>query len=283
MLGQKLFLCPSMSLFIASIASGSNGNCYYVGNENEAVLIDVGISCREIARRMQRLSLSMHKVKAVFISHEHSDHIRGLYSLATKYNLPVFITAQTLKYCPFQLPAAQVVSFQSNVAVSIGDLHVTAFEKEHDAVEPHSFLVSHNDINVGVFTDIGRPCEALKYHFNQCHAAFLEANYDEELLHSGRYPIYLKRRISGGKGHLSNRQAVQLFQNYKPVHMSHLILSHLSQENNSPQLVEALFNQHAEGTNIVVASRYNESAVYTITRNSESFVPVIKPQQMSLF
>ncbi|MER3470168.1 MAG: MBL fold metallo-hydrolase [Chitinophagaceae bacterium] len=270
------------SLFIASIASGSNGNCYYVGKEREAVLIDVGISCREIVRRMQRLQLSMHKVKAVFISHEHSDHIRGLYRLAKKYQLPVFITSQTLQHCPFQLPADQVVSFQFNQTVSIGSLHITSFQKEHDVVDAHSFVVRGNEINVGVFTDIGKPCEALRYHFNQCHTAFLEANYDEELLHGGRYPIYLKRRISGGKGHLSNKQAVQLFQNYKPAHMSHLILSHLSQENNCPKLVEELFTECAGTTKVVVASRYQETVLYCITHNA--VLPTVsKPQQMSLF
>src|SRR5690242_3542197 len=115
-----------MPLFIASIASGSNGNCYYVGNEQEAVLVDVGISCREVARRMSRLNLSMHKVKAIFISHEHSDHIRGLYSLAKKYQLPVFITAQTLRHCSFSLPPELVVTFTANQTVSIGDLTINS-------------------------------------------------------------------------------------------------------------------------------------------------------------
>lgn len=250
------------------------------------MLVDVGISCREVARRMSRLNLSMHKVKAIFISHEHSDHIRGLYGLAKKYQLPVFITAQTLRHCSFSLPPELVVTFTANQTISIGDLTINSFIKEHDAVEPHSFMVTHKEVNVGVFTDIGRPCEALRYHFNQCHAAFLESNYDEEMLLKGRYPIHLKRRISGGQGHLSNRQAVQLFQNYRPAYMSHLILSHLSGENNRPDIVASIFEAHAEQTNIVVASRYQESAVYKVEATampSTAFQPSAKPQQMSLF
>jgi phosphoribosyl 1,2-cyclic phosphodiesterase len=272
-----------MSLSFASIASGSNGNCYYVGNEREAVLIDAGISCREIVRRMQRLQLSMHKVKAVFISHEHSDHIRGLYSLAKKYQLPVFITEQTLKQCPLQLPANQVETFKANSSITIGSLKITSFEKWHDAIEPHSFVVTDSNINVGVFTDIGKPCEALKYHFNQCHAAFLEANYDDEMLLTGRYPIYLKRRISGDRGHLSNKQAMQLFQNYKPAYMSHIILSHLSQENNCPKLVEELFTQHADDTQVIVASRYQETALFHVTLEKSKPVIETTSKQMSLF
>ena len=101
-------------------------------------------------------------------------------------------------------------------------------------------------------------------HFQQCHAAFLEANYEEDLLINGRYPVYLKKRISGNKGHLSNQQALELFNRYKPEFMSHLLLSHLSKDNNRPDLVKALFEPHAGQTKIIVASRYEESAVYEI-------------------
>src|SRR5690606_28367188 len=113
--------------------------------------------------------------------------------------------------------------------------------KFHDASEPHSFIVSCNEVTVGVFTDIGTPCENLVRYFRQCHAAFLEANYDEEMLEKGRYPYFLKERIRGGKGHLSNKQTLELFTSCKPSYMSHLFLSHLSRDNNSPDLVLDLF------------------------------------------
>jgi phosphoribosyl 1,2-cyclic phosphodiesterase len=101
-------------------------------------------------------------------------------------------------------------------------------------------------------------------HFQSCHAAFLETNYDETMLEQGRYPYFLKNRIRGGKGHLSNSQALELFTAHKPAFMSHLFLSHLSKDNNNPDMVQELFRQHANGTEIVVASRYTETAVYTI-------------------
>jgi phosphoribosyl 1,2-cyclic phosphodiesterase len=266
-----------MSLFIASLNSGSNGNCYYVGNESEAVLVDVGISCRETERRMKRIGLSMENVKAIFVSHEHTDHIRGIAVMAKKYQLPVYITPGTLKHGGLILESHLVKSFKGFEPVGIGRLSVTAFPKLHDASEPHSFMVSGNDINIGVFTDIGAPCEQLIHYFKQCHAAFLEANYDEELLDAGRYPYFLKNRIRGGKGHLSNKQALEIFTSHKPSYMSHLLLSHLSKDNNCPKLVHQLFSAQAGSTEIIVASRYQETPVYTISKVRVSTSIVVAP------
>ena len=253
-----------MSLFIASLNSGSNGNCYYIGNEYEAVLVDAGISCRETEKRMRRLELSMQKVKAIFISHEHSDHISGVMVLSKKYDLPVYITKQTLQNCSLVLDEQRTFSFDPYEPVCIGDLSVSAFPKFHDAAHPHSFIIECRGVKVGVLTDIGAACKHVREHFSQCHAAFLEANYDEEMLENGRYPYHLKRRIRSGHGHLSNSQALEIFVNHRPAYMSHLLLSHLSRDNNNPELVHELFSQHANGTEIVVASRYEETAVYYV-------------------
>jgi phosphoribosyl 1,2-cyclic phosphodiesterase len=261
-----------MSLFITSLNSGSNGNCYYVGNDKEAVLVDVGISCREIERRMKRLSLSIEKIRAVFVSHEHSDHIRGIPIFAKKYNLPVYITPATLRGCGFRLDKHLIRSFRAYDPIIIGGLIITAFPKHHDASDPYSFTISCPEIKVGVFTDIGAPCEHLIRQFGECHAAFLEANYDEQMLEQGRYPYYLKNRVRGGKGHLSNKQALELFTTHRSPFMSHLVLSHLSENNNCPKLVRELFTQHANGTEIVVASRYEETAVYHIYNSNISKV-----------
>jgi phosphoribosyl 1,2-cyclic phosphodiesterase len=259
-----------MSLFITALASGSNGNCYYVGNEREAVLVDVGISCREVEKRMRRLELQMAKVKAVFVSHEHSDHIKGLRVLAKKYSLPVFITKPTLQNGRLFLDKHLIVSYTAKEPVTIGELVITAFPKFHDAADPYSFVVSCRGTNVGVFTDIGTPCENLVQHFSCCHAAFLESNYDEHMLETGGYPYYLKKRISGEKGHLSNKQALELFTTHRPKYMTHLLLSHLSKNNNCPKLVGELFNNHAAGVKIVVASREQETPVYWVEGQNEA-------------
>jgi len=253
-----------MSMFITSLNSGSNGNCYYVGNHKEAVLIDAGISCRETEKRMKRLGLDMEKVKAIFVSHEHGDHITGIPALSKKFQLPVYITHHTFNNCGLPIEAHLVKPLLANQMITIGDLHITSFSKKHDAADPCSFVVSYNQINVGVFTDIGIACNNVLHHFKNCHAVFLESNYDVEMLDKGGYPYHLKRRITGGVGHLSNAQALELFVKHKTPYLSHLILSHLSKNNNSPELVQQLFEANAGSTNIVVASRYNETPVYAI-------------------
>jgi phosphoribosyl 1,2-cyclic phosphodiesterase len=253
-----------MTLFIASLNSGSNGNCYYIGTQDEAVLIDAGLSCRETERRMQRMGLPLSRIKAVFVSHEHDDHIRGLEVLSQRYQLPVYITQPTLDQCRFPPPPTLVRAFDPEEPVAIGGLTIKALSKNHDASDPYSFTVASATVCIGIFTDIGVVCDNLIRHFTQCHAAFLEANYDEQLLENGRYPWPLKNRIRGGHGHLSNRQALELYADYRPAFMSHLLLAHLSQDNNRPELVQQLFEEQAAGTTIVVASRHNESEVYAI-------------------
>jgi phosphoribosyl 1,2-cyclic phosphodiesterase len=255
----------SMGLFVASLNSGSNGNCYYVGNGEEGILIDAGISCRETERRMKRLELSMKKVKAIFISHEHSDHINGITGLCKKYKLPVYITTGTFQMNRFFVREDLVINFKGYEAVTIGNLTVTAFPKFHDANDPHSFIVTGNDVTVGVFTDIGRPCEHLIRHFRLCHAAILESNYDEEMLETGRYPWHLKERIRSGQGHLSNVEAVKLFNDHRPPFMSHVFPAHLSEHNNSQTLVQEMFTRVAGKTEVIIASRYHETAVFEIT------------------
>jgi phosphoribosyl 1,2-cyclic phosphodiesterase len=274
-----------MSLFITSLNSGSNGNCYYIGNNEEAVLVDAGLSCRETDKRMARLGLSMEKVKALFISHEHGDHIRGVEVLAKKYQFPVYITDGTRISGKLKIDPSLVRSFEPYEEIFIGGLKIVPFRKYHDAADPYSFTVSGNGVNVGVYTDIGMPCEHLAKNFKQCHAAFLEANYDEQMLEKGNYPYYLKKRISGGHGHLSNHQALQVFKTYRSSSLSLLLLAHLSKNNNTPELAHELFMQHAGNTQVVVASRYEEMPVYEVVADpvAETSTSRLKVEQMSLF
>lgn len=279
-----------MSLFISSLNSGSNGNCYYVGNDQEAVLIDAGISCREIEKRMKRLDLSPERIKAVFISHEHGDHITGVVSLSRKYNVPVYITPPTLADSRLPLDESLVRSFWHDKPVMIGDLLITPFRKYHDAADPHSFVVSSKQVHIGVFTDIGVCCAEVKKYFTQCDAVFLESNYCVDMLEKGRYPYHLKKRISGGKGHLSNTEALELFCQHKGRQLKYLILSHLSNNNNDADLVNRLFTEHAGNTTIIVASRYQETSVFRIDPSDEIAGPDqlykqdnMPPVQLSLF
>jgi phosphoribosyl 1,2-cyclic phosphodiesterase len=257
-----------MSLFIASLNSGSNGNCYYVGNHSEAVLVDAGLSCRETEKRMAKLNLAMGKVKAIFVSHEHGDHIMGLPVLSKKYKLPVYISTATLHNSGMILQKELLRPINTEPVV-IGALRVTAFEKMHDAADPYSFIVESNGVKVGVLTDIGKVCKQVVHYFRQCHAVFLESNYDEQMLETGGYPQRLQKRISGGKGHLSNAQALDLFVSHRAPYMSHLILSHLSENNNLPELALDLFSPFADEVTVTVASREMESPVYHIQGNGK--------------
>lgn len=255
-----------MSLHFTSLNSGSNGNCYYIGNNTEAVLIDAGLSCRETERRMKRLGLNMQHIKAIFVSHEHIDHVRGLAGIADKYSIPVYVTPATQKGC-YHLKPEHAISFTAHEPVNIGALSITAFPKFHDAADPHSFVITCNEITIGVFTDIGKPCDNVISYFKKCHAAFLEANYDEDMLANGNYPFFLKQRISGGVGHLSNTQALDIFTKHKPDFMSHIFLAHLSKENNDETLVQKIFEDVAGDVNVMVASRYEEMPVMSIIQN----------------
>ena len=258
-----------MSLYITSLNSGSNGNCYYIGNETEAVLIDAGISCRETEKRMELLGLGMKKVKAIFISHEHTDHIKGLPGLIEKYPVPVYITPITLRHSCINLNVELSATFTAYKPVEIGNLLITAFPKRHDAGDPHSFIISCKGVTVGVFTDIGSACSHVTGHFSKCHAAFLEANYDEVMLETGRYPFFLKNRIRAGRGHLSNSQALEIFSRHRAPFMTHLLLSHLSKENNCPVMAKNLFDKHARKTHIIIASRDEQTPVYYIQNPAE--------------
>ena len=258
-----------MALFVTSLNSGSNGNCYYIGNREEAVLIDAGLSLRETERRMSRLGLDMRQVKAIFISHEHSDHITGLPGISKKFQLPVYISEGTYSNLGLPLEEHLVVKLKASENISIGKLHVSAFLKFHDAAEPHSFMITDGKVHIGVFTDIGKACNAVVDNFKKCHAVFLESNYCPNMLENGRYPYFLKERIRNGNGHLSNVEALELFTRHKSPQLSHLFLSHLSRNNNSMELVERLFTAKAGKTNIIIASRYKETPVFFIEAVAE--------------
>jgi len=272
-----------MSLFVSSLNTGSNGNCFYIGNHNEAVLIDAGLSCKETEKRMTTLGLDMEKVKAIFISHEHTDHVSGLSVIAGKYKLPVYAARKTSRNFS-QLKEGQFIFDAPNdKEITIGEIHVTGFSKFHDADDPQSFIIRHKETKVGVFTDIGKPCKNVIKYFSECHAAFLEANYDDDMLSNGKYPEYLKKRIRSDHGHLSNLQALELFTQHKSNQLSHIFLSHLSKENNSPTLVKELFEFHAEDTKVIVASRYEQTALYHIQTNNLAKTAQFSANQMTLF
>lgn len=243
-------------LEICAIASGSNGNCYYIGNEKDAVLIDAGISCKQILKRADERGIDASKIKAIFITHEHGDHLRGARVTAKRLHIPVYMTSTTYVAAYNNLKPDYPRFFVPGDKIEVGTFVVHSFLKNHDASEPCSFRVEYKGKNIGVFTDIGEPCENVTAHLSRCDAFFLETNYDETMLREGTYPFYLKKRIASSNGHLSNIQALKLVQEHAGEHLKHIFLSHLSAENNTPEIAFDSFKPVHSAYNVIVTSRY---------------------------
>ncbi len=254
---------------ICAIASGSNGNCYYVGNQTSAILVDVGIYTKRVLERMERVKLDIQKVKAIFISHEHADHMRGVKVLSKKHSIPVYMTSTTYHNSWHPNRPQHFKVFNPNEPITIDDITVHPFIKNHDAAEPCSFRVEVNGKNIGVMTDIGAPCINLESHFKQCDAAFLESNYDEEMLDNGKYPYPLKERVKSDLGHLSNRQAVEFASQHIPEQMELLLLSHLSGDNNTPQKALLAFSKLTQKAKIELTFRHKPTKVFTLGHHNE--------------
>jgi phosphoribosyl 1,2-cyclic phosphodiesterase len=254
---------------LCALASGSNGNCYYIGNEHDAILIDAGIPARRILARMRQREIIPDKIRAVFLSHEHADHASGARVLARRLRIPVFVTQKTyMAMYPNHKPAMPRF-FVPGQEITVGSFHVHPFLKNHDAAEPCSFRIVNKGFHVGVFTDIGSPCERIIHHLSQCHALFLETNYDEKMLWEGSYPWPLKQRIGSDHGHLSNDQAFELLKNHSGSELKVVFLSHLSAENNTPETALNRFSELAVKISIHLTSRHAPGELVSMDRNTE--------------
>lgn len=249
---------------ICAIASGSNGNCYYIGNQSEAVLVDAGISCRQIIQRMKDRNLNPLKVKSVFISHEHSDHISGARVFGNRMQVPVYLTAKTYYGAYKNMRPDYPRFFNPGETVEVGEFSIHSFLKNHDASEPCSFRIQYKNKSIGIFTDIGEPCDNVTSHLQKCDGLFLETNYDEKMLWEGKYPFFLKQRVASGVGHLSNSQAFNLLENHAGENLKCVFLSHLSKENNTPETAYNLMLPFFHRFDIKLTSRYSAGEVYQL-------------------
>jgi len=249
---------------ICALASGSNGNCYYIGNKEDAILIDAGINCKQILVRMKAKGLDPHNIRAIFITHEHNDHVCGARVLSKKLDIPVYMTKGTYQalYITNQPDAVRFID--PNQPVMLIPFIIHPVLKNHDAIEPTSFRVELQGINVGVFTDIGLPCSKVIAHMQYCHALFLETNYDEKMLWEGSYPQHLKQRVASDVGHLSNLQAVNLLTDHAGPDLKWVLLSHLSGENNTPQIAYDALKHFEDRFHVVLTSRREPGEVIEI-------------------
>jgi phosphoribosyl 1,2-cyclic phosphodiesterase len=219
----------------ASLGSGSRGNATLVEAGATRVLIDCGFSCTETEKRLARLSLAPTDLAAILVTHEHSDHISGVAGLSRRYRLPVWMTAGTeAAHKGGELAAYHNIN--SHRAFRIGDLRVQPFPVPHDAREPCQFVFSDGHRQLGLLTDVGSSTAHLLRALDGLDGLILECNHDPAMLAAGPYPPYLKQRVGGPFGHLSNQQAAAIIGAINRERLQHLVAAHLSEKNNRPEL-----------------------------------------------
>lgn len=221
----------------ASIASGSSGNCTYVGSENTHILIDAGISGRRIEEGLKELDLKAEDLDGIFITHEHSDHIQSLGILARKYELPVYGTKETLEEIAKKSSLGTysrelLTSVCTDEDISVGDLTIRPFRVDHDAKNPVAYRVESGKKSAAVVTDIGHYTSYVADHLKGINVLLLEANHDVRMLESGSYPYRLKQRILSRRGHLSNEACGRLLSHILHDQIKKIFLGHLSKKNN---------------------------------------------------
>lgn len=224
-----------------SIASGSSGNCIYVGSESTHILIDAGISRKKILEGLKAADLSMDDISAVFVTHEHTDHTKGLGVLTRKDSIPVYSTKGTIDgifdtNSLGEMPKELFQVIEPDTEICVNDLSIHAFRVSHDANDPVAYTVSCGEKKAGVITDLGFYDDYIVDNLKGSQAMLVEANHDVNLLQVGSYPYYLKQRILGKKGHLSNEVSGKLINDLLNENVSSIMLGHLSKENNYDKL-----------------------------------------------
>lgn len=227
-----------MSFEICILGSGSAGNAIYVASKTTRILIDAGLSARQVALRLNELEVTPEQIDGICISHEHGDHINGLRVLQKRHGIPVYANAGTLNGIRRQNSPEQlaVKVFQTGSLFQIGDLNIEPFSVPHDALEPVGFRLQTDDMAVGVVTDLGVATTLVREKLRGCHALIVESNHDEDLLQEAPRPWSLKQRIRSRQGHLSNIAAAELIAECAGEQLEHVFLSHLSSDCNTPEI-----------------------------------------------
>jgi len=218
------------------LASGSGGNACYIETDHSRILIDAGLSCRELIRRLEILKIKPVNLDALVITHEHQDHIKAAGPISRRFNIPVYMNGPTMQKMKTSMGKIEGhVPFETGRNIKINDITIETFTKCHDATDPVGLVISSNGSRLGIITDVGRSTRLLEDRLKGCRALIIEFNHDETMLEDGPYPLYLKRRIKGPDGHLSNRDAGELLKIISHKELRHVILAHISEKNNHPE------------------------------------------------
>jgi phosphoribosyl 1,2-cyclic phosphodiesterase len=240
---------PPPSITFCALASGSRGNALFISSGATAIIVDAGLSGREIQKRLSARNISSEGIGAIVVSHEHTDHLQGVGVLARRWKIPVYMSPETLAAGRRQLGRVdRVTTFHSGKPFSIGSLDVTPFATSHDAADPVGFTIGSRDIHIGIATDLGVATANVKMQLKRCALILLEANHDHRMLEQGPYPWPLKQRIRGRSGHLSNEDAARLLKEIHHENLRHVLLGHLSETNNTPEKALSAVGGVLEGT-----------------------------------
>jgi phosphoribosyl 1,2-cyclic phosphodiesterase len=237
-------LAGIMAVSVSVLASGSKGNSALVCSTNTHVLVDAGISCREIFRRMRMLGEDPQRLSAILITHEHCDHVYGLRVLARKLRIPVFLTSATyeawgraLRDGNGESPKLERMEvFSAGKMFQVGDVVVTPFTIPHDAADPVGFTFRAEGMKIGFATDLGYMPPSVCDHLRRCDVLIMESNHDLEMLRVGPYPWSVKQRVMSRVGHLSNEALAQFFSRDYDGEAAYVVLAHLSEQNNHPEI-----------------------------------------------
>ncbi|MFV8820043.1 MBL fold metallo-hydrolase [Haliea sp. E17] len=239
----------------ASLGSGSKGNATLVQAGDTLVMVDCGFSLRETTRRMQRLGVEPEQLSAVLVTHEHSDHSAGVARLSKRHGIPVYLTHGTAASGRCD-GSHDLTCINGDDSMQIGELAVRAVAVPHDAREPCQFRFSWSGRELGLLTDLGCITPHVIEQYRDCHSLLLEFNHDSGMLQDGPYPPSLKRRVGGDWGHLNNRQAVEFLRNINAGGLNHLVVAHISEQNNCRDRAQsALGEVLAETVNLVWADQ----------------------------
>lgn len=243
-----------------NLYSGSSGNCTFIATENTKILVDAGVSCNKIVKALNQINVDIDEIDAILITHEHTDHTKGLSVTCKKYFIPIYANEKTWNMLnSLGISNTCKFVFDTDKDFEIGDFKIHPFPIPHDAVDPCGFSIFADGKKITITTDIGHITEGILHQMENSDVLLLEANYDEETLKCGPYPYQLKRRIMSDKGHLSNASASEAISYLSKKNVSNIVLGHLSQENNFPELAyQTVFNEmdlNGHICNLSIASR----------------------------
>jgi phosphoribosyl 1,2-cyclic phosphodiesterase len=251
------------------LASGSSGNSSFIATSRTRLLIDAGLGVRDLAHRLASIGESLDSLDGILITHEHSDHIAGLCRLLRKLEcrIPVYITRKTAPVIDWENCLVIRQEFQAGSSFEVGDISIDSFTIPHDAIDPVGFILRACGVKIGIATDLGYIPDSIKYHLRSTDILLLESNHDLEMLKVGPYPWSVKQRVMGRNGHLSNTVVCDYLETDFASTTVALILGHLSEHNNHPELVRMGAAESLErrglAPRLVVAEQKRASEVFT--------------------